>query len=358
VVAAPGGRYAIHDLVRIYAGERAAELADDERSQAMNALLTWYQDAANAADRMLRPKERSNFDSATRPVAFADDAAAVAWFDDEAANLDAAVRKAAASHPAHAWRIAAAMFGWLHRGHRRDQWVELYSVAAGAAARAGEPQGEAIIMGRIAVAYSLLGHAEQAAAACRRSYEIRLGLGDTLGAATALLNLGAVHNNAGRPEDAIRWLSKAQELAGCLPDARHFSAVLHCNLGEAHHQVGRLDQAMAHYRTSLAVGEEHCGDRDNSQILVGMSALHRDMGDHGAAAACAERALSLAGGTGDILLEAEAHESLGLVHAVRGDAARAAAHLGTALAVFEELGLPKAATVRERLDRLAAATNG
>lgn len=354
LVAVPGGRYAMHDLVRIYAGERAAaELTGEEREQAMTAVLTWYQDAANAADRVLRPKERPNFASATRPLDFADDAAAVAWFDDEAANLGAAVRQAAVSYPAHAWRIAAAMFGWLHRGHHRDQWVELYSVAAQAAALAGEPQGEAIITGRIAVAYSLLGDAGQAAAACRRAYEIRLGLGDTLGAATALLNLAAVHNDAHQPEDAIRWLGEAEALAGCLPEHRHFTALLHSNLGEAHHQAGRLEQAMAHYRTSLAISEEHCGDRDNAQILVSLSVLHRDMGEHGEAAACGERALSLAARTGDTLLRAAAHESLGLVHAARGDTARAAAHLQEALAEYEQLGDPKAATVRERLERLA-----
>ncbi|MER5644726.1 BTAD domain-containing putative transcriptional regulator [Streptosporangium sp. NPDC002524] len=359
LVPVSGDHYAMHDLVRIYARERClAEEGASERERCVAALLTWYRDAANAADRVLRPKERPNFDSPTRPVEFADAASALAWFDAEAANLDAAVRRAAESHPALAWQIAAAMFGWLNRRHHARQWADLYTVAAEAAATAGDPVGEAMVTGRLAIVHSLLGDTEHAVSACHRAHRLRLGLGDTLGAATALLNLAAVCINAHRPEEAIRWLEEAGSLGARLADAHHFTALLHSNLGEAHHLAGRLPQAMSHYLTSLEISETSCGDRDIAQILVSMSTLHHDMGAHEEAASCGERALSLATLTGDTLLRAEAHEALGLARASLERTGEATAHLEAALALFEDLRHRKAGVVRDHLDRLGATPAG
>ena len=53
---------------------------------------------------------------------------------------------------------------------------------------------------------------------------------------------------------------------------------------------------MSHYRTSLEISETGCGDRDIAQILVSMSALHRDMGAYEESVSCGERALSAAPG--------------------------------------------------------------
>ncbi|MEU4834040.1 BTAD domain-containing putative transcriptional regulator [Streptosporangium sp. NPDC023615] len=355
----PGDHYAMHDLVRIYAGERSlAEEGAGERERCLTALLTWYRDAANAADRVLRPKERPNFASPTRPVGFADDASALAWLDAEAANLDAAVRRAARSHPALAWQIAAAMFGWLHRRHHTGQWADLYTVAAEAAATAGDPAGEAMITGRLAIAHSLLGDTERAVSACHRAHRLRLGLGDTLGAATALLNLAAAYVNAHRPEEAIRWLEEAGALGAELTDAHHFTALLHSNLGEAHHLAGRLTRAMSHYRTSLKISETGCGDRDVAQILVSMSALHRDMDASEEAVSCGERALALAVRAGDTSLRADAHEALGLAHAALEHDGEALAHLRSALALFEDLRHRRTGVVRDHLDRLGATATG
>ncbi|MBG0816728.1 BTAD domain-containing putative transcriptional regulator [Planomonospora sp. ID82291] len=352
----PGDHYTMHDLVRIYARERfLAEEGADERERCTTALLTWYRDVANAADRVLRPKERPNFVSPAPPAGFTDDASALAWFDAEAANLDAAVRRAAESHPALAWQIAAAMFGWLHRRHHTGQWADLYTVAAEAAATAGDPVGEAMVTGRLAIAHSLLGDTERAVSACHRAHRLRLGLGDTLGAATALLNLAAAYINARRPQEAIRWLEEAGALGARLPDAHHFTALLHSNLGEADHLAGRLTRAMSHYRTSLRISETGCGDRDIAQILVSMSALHRDMDAVGEAVSCGERALALAVRAGDTSLRADAHEALGLAHAALGHDGEALVHLESALALFEDLRHRKTGVVRDHLDRLGAA---
>jgi DNA-binding SARP family transcriptional activator/tetratricopeptide (TPR) repeat protein len=337
------GRYALHDLLRLYAAERgAAEVSAEQRAAVQVRLLNWYRDMANAADRMLRPAERPNFPAADGPPPFADAAEALAWLDVEAVNLAAAVENYAIAQPAHAWRIAAAMYGWLQRRHRRTQWVALYEVAAGAAARAAEPAGEAMVVSRLAIAYGQLGDTERAMDRCGRAYQIRLATGDHLGAATALLNLAAVHLNAGRPEEAIARLAEAEALSAQLPDTTFLTTLIHSNLGEAHHLAGRLEQALTHYHQAMVMAENAGSTRDLAHILLGLGRLLRDMGDLPGALARSQHGIDLAREAGDEILTAEAHELLGHIHAAdaQDPAARRIAlrHLRAALAVYEAKG--------------------
>jgi hypothetical protein len=137
------GRYSLHDLLRLYGRERVdGEDDPNDVAAALANLLAWYRDLANAADRILRPAERPNFDSPSRDVPFHDEPSALAWFEAEAVNLAAAVEVAAAAHSRLAWQLAAAMYGWLQRRSHRSQWIRLYEAAATAARTAGDPHGE------------------------------------------------------------------------------------------------------------------------------------------------------------------------------------------------------------------------
>jgi tetratricopeptide (TPR) repeat protein len=167
-------------------------------------------------------------------------------------------------------------------------------------------------------------------------------MGDRLGAATALLNLAAVHINAGRPEEAIARLAEAEAQSADLPDATFLTTLIYSNLAEAHHLAGRLEQALTYYVESLAKAEKTGSARDLAQILLGLGGLLRDMGDFPGALAHCERGIDLAREAGDEILTAEAHEQLGHIHAVDGrdpTARRAAVrHLRAALAVYEAKG--------------------
>ncbi|RKN50703.1 AfsR/SARP family transcriptional regulator [Micromonospora endolithica] len=332
-------RYQLHDLVRLFAVERAdAELPDHDPAPVR--LLAWYRDAANVADRTLRPAERPNFDSGPPdpPVRFATPGAALAWLDQEADNLVAAVRAAAAEQPRLAWQIAAALYGWLFRRHHRDRWVELYTLAVRAARDAGDDSGEALIAGRLAIPLSLLGRHDEAGRWTRRAYELRHATGDRLGAATALLNLAAIENNAGRPEEAIRRLTEAEEHSRTLPDATHLRALVRSNLGEAHLLAGRHREAEVHYTAALGIAENGCGPRDVAEILVGLARTHRGAGDPAGALPYAVRAVEQARAAGDVLVEAEAREQLGRARVERGDRAGGLHELRTALAAYRQKG--------------------
>lgn len=91
--AAPGlgGRWRMHDLVRLYAQRLSSEHADaDGRKQARDRLLGWYLDMAGAADVHLRA-----LPGMTVPEEFTGRDGALGWLDAERASLVAAVTMAA-----------------------------------------------------------------------------------------------------------------------------------------------------------------------------------------------------------------------------------------------------------------------
>lgn len=98
---AAAGRYRFHDLLLAYAVERAA--ADEtprERAAAIRRVLLWYLYTAEAADRVLTPARRhapleTPPQESGQPLAFSDDAQALAWCATEHGNLVAAVAAAA-----------------------------------------------------------------------------------------------------------------------------------------------------------------------------------------------------------------------------------------------------------------------
>ncbi|MCO8270733.1 tetratricopeptide repeat protein [Actinoplanes sp. TRM 88003] len=347
------GRYRMHDLVRLAAREQAA--ASAEQHTARRRVLLWYRDTANTADRVLRPAERPNFASPA-PVTFADAEEAMAWLDAEADNLTAAVLVGCRSDPAIGWQIAAALYGWLVRRRHLDKWVELYQVAAGAAAEVGDSVGEGLIRSRLAAPYSSLGRIEQASLSCRRAYELRRADGDLLGAATALLNLGAVQNNARQADEAIRWLGEAAQLSGKLDGAGHLRALIASNLGEAHGLRKQYDQAVRHYRTALRLAQEHCGPRDVGEIMRQLAETYRDSGRPAEADRYAGQAMERARTAGDPLLEVKSLVVLGQARKAQGRHADADQFVRKALALSEPLDSDRAAALRALLDSWAVAT--
>src|SRR5712671_5393104 len=82
-------RYRFHDLLRVYAAERAADdLSAAERDAALTRLLTWYMRTADAAATVVAPRRYNipldaSVDGDVPPVSFATSEEALAWYDGE-----------------------------------------------------------------------------------------------------------------------------------------------------------------------------------------------------------------------------------------------------------------------------------
>ena len=120
-------RYGFHDLLRVYAAERAvADLPAAERDAAIRRLLGWYMRTADAAASAVSP-HRYNVPleaagGAAPPPRFSAADDALAWYDSERADLVAATRQAAsAGLPQIAWRLPAPLFAIFDA---RGNWAD------------------------------------------------------------------------------------------------------------------------------------------------------------------------------------------------------------------------------------------
>ena len=210
-------RYRFHDLLRVYAAERAeADLLGAERDAALTRLLTWYMRTADAAATAVLPQR---YDIPLEPVGndppplgFADAEEALSWYDSERANLVAATRQAAASgrHEV-AWRLPAPLFIIFNsRGNWAD-CIATHRVALDSARQAGDRRGEAWVLNNLGDALGVTGDPE-GIACLESSLAIRREIGDRMGEAQAANNVADTYQQLGRTDEALDLYQRALEL--------------------------------------------------------------------------------------------------------------------------------------------------
>ena len=359
------GRYAFHDLIRLYAAERVAAVETAaERNAATDRLLDWYLAGADAGARTLYPN-RPRLPVPVPPwPAFDADADALGWLDSERAGLAAAAALAAgrpATRPI-AWMLADSLRGYfwlrmcavewlaaaeaglaaarsapdpagraaaelcladLHRQQGRyEVSIEHYTRAAALARSCGWEDGEGIVLTNLGTAYLWLGRLPEAAASWHRRVELATRTGGSRGAAIAFGNLGLVYWLQGDLERAADNQARALALHREL-GSRQNEAVNLANLGEAYHLLGRLDEAEEHLTRALALHRE-VGDRGaEAETLRVLAAVGMDRGEHARALELVTDAVALAAATGHRPVETNALNTLGAVHVRTGRPAAA-----------------------------------
>ena len=369
----PDGRFGLHDLLRQYARERAAE--DDDASAVVSGLLDHYLSMVDAAARLLYPHlTRLPGPDPSRPGVFASPAQASAWLDVERPGLVAAV--VSGPRPA-AWRLADALRGYfVSRMHVVD-WAACAEAALAAARADDDPRGQAAAHLSLATLHSRLGDqvkaingyaeclslardvgwvdGEVAALGSLGNAYFRQGLpeqaarhfaevlaharrtGQPATQAAVLSNLGIVSLESGRLDEAAEQYAEALELSRKVASP-NLEANAIANLGEAHHLLGRFDLAQEELTEAL---EHHrrIGDRDSEGFtLCHLAALHRDRGAYARATELAEQALALAGAAGHRRYEIEAYNTLALIFGHQGRWSDSAAAARTAIEGARETG--------------------
>ncbi|HEY3480024.1 MAG TPA: NB-ARC domain-containing protein, partial [Streptomyces sp.] len=226
-----GDRYRLHDLLRLYARERAEsdESAADRRS-AFRRSLRWYADCLETW--MSRP------DAHERPPA-----EAVAWFADEFLNVNASMRAAFADEQ---WdlllRIAGSLYGLLfYRGH----WEEMETIkgmAVEAARREHDEPAELGSLIHLAEARRILGRAQDTPPLYERAQEIARTLGDTTQRAWILTHFGDLQCDLGRPRDALVRYAEADALYRASHDEGG-RIWLAAHIADAHRQLSQPAEA-------------------------------------------------------------------------------------------------------------------
>jgi DNA-binding SARP family transcriptional activator len=395
------GRFAFHDLLRLYAAERAHhEDTREERTAAIGRLLDWYLHTVDAAARILYPdKLRLPLPRAEAPqpeTPFHDHRGALAWLDAERPNLLAAVRHAAEQGPRPlAWLLADSLRGyywlrmhtvdWLavaHAGlaaaqadrHRRAQaaahlsiadvcWrqsrdqqaVEHYSQALALTRATRWPEGQAAALGNLGNVYWRSGKLEQATSQYLEALALNRQIGWLEGQVINLSNLAMVCWEQGRLQEAAAHAAESLALHRRVR-SRSGEAIVLSNLGEICHALGRLDQALDHLYQGLALHRES-GDRvGEADALRGLAATYCDTGRLAPALELAHTALVLAREVRERRFQADALNALATIQLRMGRQQAAIDHYQQALRLARETDnhYPEV----EALNGLAAALRG
>ncbi|MBB5955581.1 tetratricopeptide (TPR) repeat protein [Saccharothrix tamanrassetensis] len=294
----PRGWFRYHDLLRLYAEERARD--ESERDAALERLFDYYVAATEEADAQRAPTQFISRD-------------AVAWLDTEGPTLvENAVRAAETGHHRHALRLVLAMSRYLFYRRHWDDCEVLFPLALEMARRIGD-----------------------------RTDEVR-----------ALRRLGKLAREQRRHDDAREHYTAYLAISRELDDQARVAQALH-NLGSIARRVRDLDVAQAHYDEALARYRELGDWRGETDILFNLGTVSRHKRRFPAAHTYYSEAMALAVEHGDVLREARVCLFLGIL-AARERKSEAARHWWTlAVELYEKLGDgDMVRSIRKRLNRI------
>ena len=353
-------RYRMHDLVRLYAAEQAA-LEEDEpaRHAAVRRLTGWYLATAARAHRFLSPQSRpvpvDGVEPGAAPLEFAVYQEAMDWCERERPNLVAAVLQAA-EHGCdeESWKLAAAMLGFFNTRRYLADWTSTHLAALGAARAAGDLVGEAWMQNNLGFVYFYWEETQRKALDCfERSLELRVRLGDRLGEAIALNNVGGAYHRLGDHAEAIRHLEGAMRIREELGDELGVGQTC-LNIGCILTDQRELAPAEAYLLRALRITKELGNLQLYIKCLNTLGDVYAGLGRTREAKAHLYRSLELSRELRELDGEATANQNLARALYAEGDRDAALRCWTQALELYERYADPEAETVRAEMAEAGA----
>jgi tetratricopeptide (TPR) repeat protein len=332
-------------------------------------------------------------ENAVEPVAFDSAEEATLWFDQERANLIAAVRFAASrGHHAQALRLADAMTTFLDRRGYYDDSRAVRELAVSSAQAAADRDGEASALEGLGLVHMILGDHVQARHCLDRALQHATEDQNERAQATSLHLLGRLAMQRGEPTAAIDLYRRCLEVAQRIDDLVG-QCWTHTRIAEPLRVLDQQDAALRHLFRALPLAEQVNEPSAQASALSTIAALYRDKGDPHAAKAHATKALAVAEAVPDLAVtvqvsialaeiaaqsgefgaaarharhavdvcrqtrsladEARSQETLGDVLLAAGDTANGAQAWHRAAAIFDRVGnLSRASLIRTRIERV------
>lgn len=340
-------RYRLHDLVRVYAVERAdTDESPAARAAALTNLHMWYLRTAIRAARVVNPGRRH---PTPAPGGEADHVSldfdtydqALAWLDTEYPNLVATVFQAERERCDEiAWQLAIALFDVLHlRGHFTD-WIATHRVAIEAARRCHDRPAEGWLLCHLSVAFSDSGRPEAAIDCLREALDIDRETGNRRSEAVNLTNLGYAYIVREDYESAIEALTEAM-VAGEQTGHLVVAASAANNVGFALKALGRLAESVPYLRRALEIARANDMRQAEGNTLTELAEVELALGDVEAAVDLGQQAVAVNREVGNRLEEANALRALGRALRATDQTQAARRHLAEAAAIYAELDLPQ-----------------
>jgi tetratricopeptide (TPR) repeat protein/transcriptional regulator with XRE-family HTH domain len=348
------GRYALHDLLRAYAVERAQHTGNDTgRREATGRVLDHYLHTAASAALLLEPCKEPVVLAPARPGAgreqLADHHEALAWFDAEHQVLLAVLACAAGSgFDAHTWQLAWAMATLQRARGRWQEWAATQHTALAAAARLGDAAAQATSCRLLANAFVNLGDHDQAHRYFARSLTLYQRLGDRLGEAKVHQNLGNLAELQGRYRHALEHSERALRFFHAIGDKANEATALN-EVGWYHGLLGDYEHVRVLCRRALAINAEVGDPWLEGAAWDSLGYAEHHLGNLTEAAACYRRAIAIMRESGARFAEAHTLTHLGDARQAAGELAQAKEAWQEALAILEDLHYPHVGQVRAKI---------
>jgi DNA-binding SARP family transcriptional activator/Flp pilus assembly protein TadD len=333
------GRYSMHDLLRAYAADQAADRdSEQEREAALTRLFDHYLATAAVAagtlfcgdpDQPALPRPVGPVPPVTSPTA------ALAWLGAERSTL-VAVAAYAADHgcTGHAIGLAATIFRYLDVGYFADA-AAVHGHARRAAARSDDRTAEAAALTMLGAADAARGRLSQATSYLKEALALCRKDGDRIGEARALGNRGMIDYCQGRYQQSAARHRKA--LAIYLDAGNHGGQAreLHA-LGIVDLRQGRYEQAAGQLWRSLELFRDAGLRSGEAMVLGNLGELELQQGHYVQAAGLLWQSLGLGREIGNRPCQARALACLGFSELRQGRRQQAIDHLRQSLALHSQ----------------------
>jgi len=318
------GRYRLHDLIREHA--RALAIRTDpseERELATAMLLDYYQHTAASTNALIARQTRPALaaDQATPAAApdVGDPEQALAWARAERASLLACLDHAtAADQHSRVISLTAGISGLLLRDGPWPDAITRHTAAITAAQQLGDSLGQANALHDLGTVRRQTSDYPTAVRDLEEALGIYGRVGSRLGQANALNDLGVALRMMGQYPDAARPLEQALGAYREIGDRLGQASALN-ELGHALRQTGEYQQAARVLQEALRIYRDLGHRLGEANALNALGIVLQLTGDYPAAARAQEQALGICRDIGHRLGEANALNALGHVLRETGD---------------------------------------
>jgi tetratricopeptide (TPR) repeat protein len=350
------GRFACHDLLRVYAAEQSHNCdSGTSRRAATGRLLDHYLHTANAAMLLIQaasePLPLPPALPSVRPQDLRTISQAIAWFSAEhEVLLSLAAEAAQVGFDSHAWLLPATMASYLHRIGRWHDWAASQRSALAAAVRLGDQHAQARVHLRLGQALTQLGHDEDARASLERALGAFGSLGDQPGQAYAHCAIAhLMEERQHRPRESLNHARRAQRLFHAT--GRRLGEALALNLmGWDHLELGQDQQALRCCQRAMQLCRD-AGDQTLMANIWGSLGLARlRLGQPAEAIGCYQQAIDVYRQGSNREGEGWCLAALGDAQYTLGDLTAAASFWRQALEILSDLHHLAADSVRAKLE--------
>ncbi|HEY2792096.1 MAG TPA: BTAD domain-containing putative transcriptional regulator [Micromonosporaceae bacterium] len=347
------GRYRMHDLLCLYAGEQAHRLDSAEtRAAAQRRLVDHYLHTAYAATMLLTPRRHpialSPACDGVTVAALGDPTAAMDWFIAEHANLLAVVTADEPVCDERIWRLAWTLTTYLER---RGHWPVNTAVQHGAlraATRCGDPLGQAYAHRNLGTTHTRFGDHATGIVHFGTARPLFETAGERIMAAHTSLGLAWAVERQGDPALALTHIDHAMVAYRATGDRVGLANALNA-AGHCRNELGDFADGLASCVEALGIFRE-IGDRTGEAgTLDSLGYVHFRLGDSERGVAAYRSAIDLYRALGDRYNEADAYANLADSHAVAGERAAARVAWRVAADMLTQLNHPDSAEIERKL---------